>query len=118
MKEAALAAKRYAANRLALSPRGDLDLFFNDRHSLTKAAEDLGTLGSELPGIPALIRSRRGLLCRPRAAADSLFLAASLGERLKTSGSRRTPPFRRSRFTAARPRAAWTAGRPPSPSSG
>jgi dissimilatory sulfite reductase (desulfoviridin) alpha/beta subunit len=83
LKEAALAAKRYAANRLALSPQGDLDLFFNDRHSLTKAAEDLGTLGSELPGIPALIRSCRGLLCCPHAAVDSLSLAASLGERLK-----------------------------------
>jgi dissimilatory sulfite reductase (desulfoviridin) alpha/beta subunit len=88
VREIALAARRYAANRLALTPQGALDILFNDRASLGKAAGDLGSLGRELKGgVPASVASCRGLLLCPYAAADTLGAEAALLSSLRAGES-------------------------------
>jgi dissimilatory sulfite reductase (desulfoviridin) alpha/beta subunit len=83
LKVIALASKHYASNRVALSPYGDLDLFFNDRVSLEKAQEMLGELGRELKGVPAAITRCRGLLFCPYAALSTFEVERDLVRALR-----------------------------------
>jgi dissimilatory sulfite reductase (desulfoviridin) alpha/beta subunit len=83
LKMIALASKHFASNRVALSPLGDLDLFFNDKSSLIKASSELGDLGRELKGIPASISMCRGLLFCPLAAVDTFGVERDLIMALK-----------------------------------
>jgi dissimilatory sulfite reductase (desulfoviridin) alpha/beta subunit len=91
--EISRAAKRCGANRLCLSPRGDLDIFFNDRKSLEEATFALkGLRKDDFRDIPARFLACRGLLFCPYAAVDTLGLKNELALSLRENKIPRKKP--------------------------
>jgi dissimilatory sulfite reductase (desulfoviridin) alpha/beta subunit len=97
LKRLAIAAKRYADNRLCLGPNGYFDVFFNDRKSLEQFTQDIeGELPSSHAQAHVKISYCSGLFCCPMAAKDTLSAARKLSETLNShiwakTSKRRSP---------------------------
>jgi dissimilatory sulfite reductase (desulfoviridin) alpha/beta subunit len=86
-------AKRHGANRLCLSPKGDLDVFFNDRKSFSEASFALKDLRKDdYRDVPARFLACRGLLFCPYAATDALGLKKELAVTLRENRIPRKKP--------------------------
>jgi dissimilatory sulfite reductase (desulfoviridin) alpha/beta subunit len=98
LKNIALAARRFADNRLCLGPTGDLDVFFNDRGSLEGFNRQIAQSDPLASPAPVRIMACRGLLNCPLAAVDSITTAERLGETFSahqwaTIGAKRRLPL-------------------------
>jgi dissimilatory sulfite reductase (desulfoviridin) alpha/beta subunit len=82
LKEIARVSKRFGANRLCLSPQGDLDIFFNDRKSLEDASTVLNTVLDGQNVSSSLISTCRGLMFCPYAALDTMEIKDALSKTL------------------------------------
>jgi dissimilatory sulfite reductase (desulfoviridin) alpha/beta subunit len=115
LKRLALAARRFADNRLCLGPGGELDVFFNDRGSMEKFNKEIAWFTENgvnqppkirLPGPvagrpgganPVRLTTCRGLFDCPHATVDTLSAAQKLTEIFtghvwnRLSGRRRPP---------------------------
>jgi dissimilatory sulfite reductase (desulfoviridin) alpha/beta subunit len=83
LKTLSRVSRRHGANRVCLSPQGDLDIFFNDRKSLEEAAQELEEVESDLKKIPASVSACRGLLFCPYACMDCFTARENLISAIK-----------------------------------
>ncbi|MDR1607809.1 MAG: hypothetical protein LBT38_05295 [Deltaproteobacteria bacterium] len=77
LKKIAALAKKQGHDRVCLGPYNELDIFFNDRKSLERAAQELQIEPDPEPG-PFRLLACPGLLFCPQAAKDTISAAQTL----------------------------------------